>query len=1076
MKKISKLLTFTALGVFVTSCLSFVTTKKSSISLLAQDETINYKDYFAYDQNDFTVSENYSLASRGMDEDKSGLLFSSTNTGLDAEGIKFSYKSILNGNFSTDLRVFSQKNYTPLDESYLNTPYVNGVWNERILQQTSDDYNPYLDLKEVAITITSKIDSSKWFTIFLQGASQIARCDTVSASVLLSTDNTGIVWNERGYGLYYDSYTVNMWNTGSFTQLGGSSFSNRVLYQDKTYSTGLSFDLETMTVYAEVSGVRSNIRHIESNEGLVAEGFGEAFGTLSKADFAYGYNVSFEYRDVTPDNYVVNYADSQFASCEEGYADLTEAYLRRANMIIYSINGNEFKDRSGNVEKITSAIVADGTTLDADKFTGGNSAYVLSSKKTGDDAEGTRFGINKVFNANDPLEIDFRVFSEKSYKAKNPSATTTHDYCWNIQKHLVQAADLYVNDRYNPYMDLKEVSFKLTSAVNPNDWIKIIVRGGAGMGRADLSTARVVTSADQGVSMGIPKPDGIGNPYSQMIVGYGLQNDGGWPGVGWDPESNGGLFTQLGGSFSNTVVSGSSVSNKLTFFPDSFFVYGDFGYSRLIRDCNGNTNMNDGGAYGYKSLSPSVFASGYTLEIEFTDVTDNLTTANSLKDQYSCRADLCYTNIDNQYEEFTTPYERHANMVLYGLKTNGTKVDLDNAFVSKRDVITKSEFSTTITQGQPIEVTPVIEDVLDGQLEYNGTVTWTNTSTSESDIIPSQGGKYYFTPNDPVRYRLDFSASSYGKYNPSAAFSTYIDVVESIPIHYVDANGNPIKDVSFPEGSKIAFEDYIPEDGTIFIGWEYDDGVYPAGYEMYLKDEITLKAVTIDFELDGGRYIRYVNSINYKYGMMQNVAIDQEKYQSFVNDGYVRKAYGYVLPTDMIKGEFVPSSEGVNIPIEFKEGASKFGISNIKTQNFNRDFSFMAYFTFKFTDGTSKIVHTSYNPDEHVSNVYEVALSEYNESLSEAQKKVLNYYINGVISLTQTETSVSSPDERIKVNSAKLVDSSYYEINISVDETLYATLKEYAPGTKLSLFVNGARKVGTLLSIADKNLSFKYSA
>lgn len=333
---------------------------------------------------------------------------------------------------------------------------------------------------------------------------------------------------------------------------------------------------------------------------------------------------------------------------------------------------------------ISDPVVADGVTLDATKFDGGKTAVHLAATATGVDAIGTTFTLDRTFAANEELVFDFRVFSEKGYTPLDPSASLTHDYPWWDKTHPSQAASLYSSDYFNPYMDLKEVTITITSATDPSVWVKCMIRGGAVM-RADLSTARVLTSYDQAVPLGFLE-DGVGK---QLLYGYGAQCDDSWPYLTWDENVNGTRYTEITGAFSNNVITGTSEPSLIKFTPQ----YGAYDFSgwngtyyRGVRDCVGNWNLQPVGRdYGYKDMPSGLLADGYKVSITFSDVTANDITSGDISGIHSFNnpgggyTGGYYTDVNRQYAYLTTAYERHANMLIYSITSNGTALDLSAA-------------------------------------------------------------------------------------------------------------------------------------------------------------------------------------------------------------------------------------------------------------------------------------------------------------------------------------------------------------------------------------------------------------
>lgn len=366
-----------------------------------------------------------------------------------------------------------------------------------------------------------------------------------------------------------------------------------------------------------------------------------------------------------------HYGDPVFT--QPGVGDITDQGVSTRD---FDPTDSRYLARTKIAESITSPVAPEGTALDADKFTGGKNAIKLSAVATGDAAKGTSFTFKQTFDGADALEFDFRVFSQKGYTEANPEATTTHDYTTD-KTHAMQSASLYTSDYFNPYMDLKEISITMTSVKDPTKWVKCYVHGGS-VGRADLSTARVYTSADVGLCVPFGWTD-CPAAGKEILYGYGVQCDTAWPYLSWLPEVCGTRYTELTGSFSNNTVDGTtSQSSKIKFDTSNNASY-DFsgwcGYYRNIRDCVGNWNCNESG-YGYQNMAGGAFSDGgYKVTITFEDITSNSAVAGDISSVASWGS-YGYKDVSNQYAQFSTAYDRVANMVLYSVNKNGSPITL----------------------------------------------------------------------------------------------------------------------------------------------------------------------------------------------------------------------------------------------------------------------------------------------------------------------------------------------------------------------------------------------------------------
>ena len=742
------------LGFISAACMIFGSTM---INASANDSDKRYANLFSYDAETLSVQENYSLESKGLDAGHAGMLITSKKSGDEAEGAKIAYNGVMSGAFEMDFRVFSEKTY---EENNPDKTYTHTAHNWSLLGNlgkitelyAADEFNPYMDLKEVGITFTSTLDTSKWFTVYVRGGYAQLGADWASARVFTSTDAADWPYALKGYGIVGgDGWPTASWMAGDasyglgsgamYTQVL-SSFSNKFAndaYANK--SVAISFDPATMTIYAN----GSKVRDMANNTGLHT--FNDWFGNLDASYFTYGYTVDVTFTDVTSNTTVGNsLVDSETGYsnvADAGYKAFDAAYDRYANMVIYSFGGTTLNDSGPTVKVTDSAATIDGVTLDGTKFDNSNAVH-LTTTKTGDEAEGTKFYVNETFN--DTFEMDFRVFSQKNYTPKDASKTYTHTAIgWN-SKNVGNSINYYKDDVFNPYLDLKEVGIKFTSATDSSKWFIVYVRGGYADLRADMASARVYTSTDN--------PDW---PYA--LKGYGLVGGDGWPYASWDTNvAKGCSYTMIGSSFSNTYINGESPSTMIKFDPTSMTVFGYNGGWGAIRDLAGNSGLhtyNDGTWFG--TLSAADFAGGYTVEIEFTDMTSNTTAGNSIVD-----SDVGYNNVaDAAYQPFTDTYARYANMYVYGIKSGDVTLDntdLISAKIIANKPVVSANYNKVVTDGQSIDVTPVVYDVNLGNIAYTGTVTWMNLSDETTGEIVANEGKYVFTPASNGTYLIFYSS------------------------------------------------------------------------------------------------------------------------------------------------------------------------------------------------------------------------------------------------------------------------------------------------------------------------------
>ncbi len=352
-----------------------------------------------------------------LDGDKTGLLIESVQTGEAVEGKSFSFANAMSGEFSMDFRVFSEKSVV----SQITQASVKGG----NISMREDTWNPYMDIREIGITIRSVSDESKAFTVYVYSGQCYAWNYEAVARVAIEGESfldDGL----PGYGIFEGDAGAGY---GYTTPLQGTSFSNANVRNKETYSTTIKFDPTTMCVYGVnktattiFEGYIGNIGADYQEEDVLIRNVGtnrmsaddsgkliqrEGLKTLSAKDFASGYTVEVTIENMTSDTAPLTVLNSLGADEEndgfhnngkavvvEGYEN---GYPRTAKMVIYSVNGQEFvKNDEWTVEQVDNTVIAFDTERGLTQITKPrddtplNAEYV-TDVKYGDQAGSTRF-------------------------------------------------------------------------------------------------------------------------------------------------------------------------------------------------------------------------------------------------------------------------------------------------------------------------------------------------------------------------------------------------------------------------------------------------------------------------------------------------------------------------------------------------------------------------------------------------------------------------------------------------------------------------------------------------------------
>ena len=738
-----------------------------------------------YSSATFNVLEN---ATYTDDTGKTGVKLTSKTSGTYAEGDSFTIGESFTGDFSLDFRVTSQNAYTTSFSVKQQTHYVIGSGYSQYF--FSDYMNPYLDLKEVAFTFTSKSNPDKYFTVYFYGSQGLNGAFSTTAYVYVPGDTSYLLdidGNKRaGYGLrnngtYYKTYETDHTHHHNYKQMTtiyGTSFSRSGETIAKTNSNVLRFDAETMEVYVNAGTAYNKptseanllLRNVATNAGTEESTL--SFGSVSKEDFANGYTVKATYTDVTADSLTTTdfEATTKFGDGGKYPTRIDTAYDRYPAMTIYSVNGNSVKasdTRSVSYLNAKDLVSYDESQItvteefsESERVDDSRLGLNFKSVQSGTKAEGAGFAFNNTIVGN--FEMDFRVTSAQAYTPKHATAGYTH-YVGDGEVKLT------LSDNVNPYLDLKEVAFTFKSVTNPNKYFTVYMRGSNNT-QAFSTTAYVYIPGDTGAY--------TYDENNNKVYGYGLSNNGIYPydektGLYAEPASKRALWNVpniIGTSFSNYTATssgdktmGALTSNLLKFDVDTMSVYVNSGsknsahYNKvstnanvLLRDLATNQGANPDLALG--SLSKEDFAGGYTVSVEFTDVTENGCTGYTANDGLT-------SDSWSHYCANPTEYDRYANLTIYSI--NGQSFSYDETGNSQSGILSTvdpvlSASTAEMLVGTTVDVTPSIYNVLAGNaIGTYGTVSYTlDGGASYTAIEKDANNRYIFTPNELGTYTV----------------------------------------------------------------------------------------------------------------------------------------------------------------------------------------------------------------------------------------------------------------------------------------------------------------------------------
>ncbi|MBQ8684589.1 MAG: hypothetical protein IJ514_00245 [Clostridia bacterium] len=368
----------------------------------------------------------------------------------------------------------------------------------------------------------------------------------------------------------------------------------------------------------------------------------------------------------------------------------------------------------------------------------GRSGLLVSSMRSGDGADGSGFAFtNRLY---DDFSMDFRVFSQETYEGF----------------FSIDASSL-TDDRFNSFLDLKEVGITIASVSDPRVSFTIDVRGASKWNAAQVN-ASVYVSGESYVSgeyrgYGIMSSGAHYANYATELKGTSFCNAS-------QTETNG--YTSIQVDMETMRVYG--VSRETTFVSGTPVVEEK---RVLVRDLL--TNCNESGvliAEGLGSVSPDAFKDGYRVSVQFNDVTADTTELK--KTAYKSVGDGFFANGEGVPvdENGATVYERYAKMLIYSL--NGQTFDKNAGFTAADASFGENDY--TWSDG---------ETAIEGSLQLTANETGVNAEGASFSYNGVQTGVFEqeFLVNtnvgNPVNINNTTAASRYNGGNGYIADDAY---------------------------------------------------------------------------------------------------------------------------------------------------------------------------------------------------------------------------------------------------------------------------------------------------------------
>lgn len=758
-----------------------------------------------------------------LDNGKRGLLIESVQSGTEVEGAGVDFISPMEGNFSMDFRVFSEKSY-----------YGTATGSAKNNDVRPDYYNTFLDAKEVGITISSAT-TGEAFTIYVRGSSLYGLTKPnarvwVNGETIENGDK-GLL----GYGLAANDGKLS-WDYPTNTILEGSSFVNASETGYDTYTT-LEFDVENMCVYgvrnvvtlaktgSSVAQSKVLIRDLK-NYPEVINGAGAYDYTSVKrltdnSAFSGGYYVSVAFTDVTADNTVLQTLARGSGSSYHDYAKTTNVqdadgnnvtYNRHAKMIIYSLNGQDLKKDSGfTAEKISSALAGGDTWADGSAI---SESTEYKAKATGVQAEDAKISWK---------EKQTGTFSESFIVRSDDKDTQGFEKIASVNNVPKMYGGMgWNNDASIPALDVKEVAFDFVSASDSSKKFTLYVRASSGYWDiAKYPTARVHIPGDRIMN-------------ADFEYGYGLAT-----GVNtWDDAYAAGTFnanmqSKLSG-FMGTYAASNEIAVK--FDAENMKVYGVLnGADVLIRDLAGNSGTNVP-ADLCASLSSADFENGYYVNFRFTDVCRDGFKGVGAVAKYNRWGEIIGVGGSSVAgtNEVSTAYVTFKNSA-------NAALSCENETGYKKSAPTKAVLDTMET-GDENELAPIFFGLFGAEAEIDGEIEYA-CGEDTGKIAKNADGKYVFNPENAGEYTFNFGILWNGK---RVAYEAKAQSLDKYSVITFKNGAEELKKARVENGKEIdlsAIAPQIEKAGYTFDCWKDGDGnEYVAGDTMIPEKDIVLTA------------------------------------------------------------------------------------------------------------------------------------------------------------------------------------------------------------------------------------------
>ena len=188
-----------------------------------------------------------------------------------------------------------------------------------------------------------------------------------------------------------------------------------------------------------------------------------------------------------------------------------------------------------------------------------------------------------------------------------------------------------------------------------------------------------------------------------------------------------------------------------------------------------------------------------------------------------------------------------------------------------------------------------------------------------------------------------------------------------------------------------------------FVGWycKEDGQLYKAGEVFRIESDMTFVEVALDMFMAEGASIR-VSYTDTQYGGLRFEAIVNKNALDLLGDKAIWT--GAVVPTDLLSGEFNLSSESIKKTSLANKAVGEDGnyhayitLTNVKYQNYYREYSARAFLTLTYADGSTVTYATGYHEANNSRSIYEVAVEAYKAGDNSSNSVLLSYIDSTVV-------------------------------------------------------------------------------